>query len=131
MILSALFGIILASDKKKCMKVFAQFYEFNEKLLLNLSYGKMKVGEVAAQYEYVRSELEGKSVLKGEKEEFLRNYIENIGSTDAHSQLGYLNERKEELKKFKTESEEDYKKYGSLYFKIALMVGILIAVLLI
>ena len=131
MILSALFGIILAADKKKKMKIFAQFYEFNEKLLLNLKYGKSKVGEVASQYEYVQAAFNGNLAIKDERENFLKSYVSNIGSTDVYSQVDYLNERKETLKKYKDESESDYKKYGSLYFKIALMVGILLAVLLI
>jgi len=125
-ILSALLGILLTADKKKNMKVFAQFYEFNEKLLLNLKYGRIKVNEVAAQYEYVQTALNGQAVLKGEEEQFIKNYISGIGST-----VDYLNERKQILKKYKEESEVAYKKYGSLYFKIALMVGILVAVLLV
>ena len=129
-ILSALLGIILTADKKKTMKVFAQFYEFNEKLLLNLKYGRIKVGEIASEYEYVQSVLQGKSLLKGEENEFLQSYISNIGATDAYSQVDYLNERKQSLKKYKDDSEAAYKKYGSLYFKIALMIGILVAVLL-
>lgn len=131
MILSALFGVILTADKKKNMKVFAQFYEFNEKLLLNLKYGKIKVREIASQYEYVQAVFDGNEVLNGEKDEFLKNYVGNIGTTDGYSQVDYLNERKEQLRKYKEESECEYKKYGSLYFKIALMLGILVAVLLI
>lgn len=131
MILSALFGVILSAEKKKAMKVFAQFYEFNEKLLLNMKFGKDKIGEIASPYEYVTASLGGKSVLKGERQDFITNYISNLGSTDALSQVDYLNERKETLKKYKLESEADYKKYGSLYLKIALMIGILVAVLLV
>ena len=131
MILSALFGVILTAEKKKRMKVLTQFYEFNENLLLNIKYGKTKVKEIASQYEYVLSAMDGNSVLKGETDEFLQGYLQSIGTTDVASQIDYLNERKEQLKKYKEESELDYKKYGSLYFKICLMVGILIAVLLI
>ncbi len=130
MILSALLGIILTNDKKKSMKVFAQFYEFNEKLLLNLKYGRNKVKEIAAEYEYVQTVLDGKSVLKGEDDDFLQNYISNIGCTDAYSQVDYLNERKQLLKKYKEDSENAYKKHGALYIKIAIMIGILVAVLL-
>lgn len=112
------------------MKVFAQFYEFNEKLLLNLKYGRNKVKEIAGEYEYVQTVLDGKSVLKGEDDDFLQNYISNIGCTDAYSQVDYLNERKQLLKKYKEDSESAYKKYGALYIKIAIMIGILVAVLL-
>lgn len=129
-ILAAALGKILAADKKKRMKVFCEFYEFNEKLLLNLKYGKDKVGDVAKDFEYVKCALEGKKVLKDEDEQFIENYISNVGCSDAASQVDYLNERKVALKKYKDESSEHYKKYGSLYLKIALMVGVLIAVLL-
>ena len=62
--------------------------------------------------------------------EFLKNYASNLGSTDASSQIDYLNERKAYIKKHKDESFADYKKYSSLYVKIFLMLGVLIAVLL-
>lgn len=74
--------------------------------------------------------LAGKPVLKGADGEFLKNYASNLGSTDASSQIDYLNERKAYIKKHKDESFADYKKYSSLYVKIFLMLGVLIAVLL-
>lgn len=120
----------MTAEKRKSMKVFAQFYEFNEKLLMNIKYGRIKVSEIVGEFEYVQAAMEGKLHLNGEEGEFLNNYLANIGLTDARSQVDYLNERKELLKKYKDSSEELYKKQGSLYFKIALMVGILVAVLL-
>jgi stage III sporulation protein AB len=74
--------------------------------------------------------LKNASVLEGSDGEFLRDYFAVIGKTEAKSQIDYLNERKQVLKKYKDESEQEYKKYSSLYLKISLMVGILIAVLL-
>lgn len=120
----------VSAEKKREMKIFAQFYDFNEKLILNLRYGKEKVGKVAEEFECVNKLMHGEEVVKGEEGDFLKNYLQGIGGSDALTQVEYLNEKKQTLRKFKEISEEKYKKYGSLYFKLSLMVGILIAVLL-
>jgi stage III sporulation protein AB len=112
------------------MIIFCQLYEFNEQLLLNLKYDKNKISQVAAKYKYVEELLDGKQLLSGEDEQFIQNYVAHLGKTDAQSQIDYLNQRQEELKKYKSESADEYKKYSSLYLKVSLMTGILIAVLL-
>ncbi len=120
----------LSEEKKREMKIFAQFYEFNEKLIVNMKYGREKFESVAEGFEYVKRCLAGYCVVCGERGEFLKEYLEGIGSTDALTQLDYLNDRKVTLAKLRQESEEAFKKYGALYFKLCLMAGILVAVLL-
>lgn len=120
----------ISAEKKRQMKVFAQFYEFNEQLLVNMKYGREKVNKIASGYDYVLKVMNGDSVLKGEDGEFLSGYVSGIGETDAVSQVDYLNEKKAALLNYKNKSEENYKKYGSLYFKLSIMAGLLIAVLL-
>lgn len=123
-------GIAAATEKKRRAKIFAEFYEFNEKLLLNLKYGREKVSKVVEEFESVRKVMDGNEVLKGEDGKFLKNYVSGIGETDAVTQVEYLNERKLALSEYKQKSQEDYKKHGSLYVKLALMAGLLVAVLL-
>ncbi len=120
----------LSNEKKRQMKIMAQFYEFNEKLILNMRYGKEKISAVAEEFDYVKRSLNGAKPIKGEEGKFIADYIDNLGKTDPYSQIEYLSERRETLKKYKQQSEENYKRYGSLYFKLCLMGGILIAVLL-
>lgn len=129
-LLSGALGIAAATEKKRRAKIFSEFYEFNEKLLLNLKYGREKVSKVAEEFESVRKVMDGNEVLKGEDGEFLKKYVSGIGETDAVTQVEYLNERKLALNEFKQKSQENYKKYGSLYVKLALMAGLLVAVLL-
>lgn len=128
--LTTLAGYLLSIDKRKKAAVFAELYEFNEQLLLNLKYGKQRIETVSKPYKYVDDIIAGKQILSGEDGEFLKNYVKNLGGTDAISQIDYLNERKNTLKKMAEESAQNYKRYSSLYIKIALMLGILIAVLL-
>lgn len=123
-------GMSVSAEKKREMKAFAQFYDFNEKLILNLRYGKDKFGKIAEEFDCVKKVMRGEEVIKGDDGIFLKSYLDGIGESDALTQIEYLNEKKQTLQKFKQISEEKYKKYGSLYFKLSLMAGILIAVLL-
>lgn len=130
MILSAALGIALSNEKKREMKIYAQFYEFNERLILNLRYGRNKLSDVAEEFDYVKRTMNGEELIKGREGAFLKDYLAHVGETDAVTQIEYLNEKKQTLAKYKQNGEENYKKYGSLYFKLCLLGGILIAVLL-
>lgn len=123
-------GVLLSADKKKRAAVFAELYEFNERMLINLKFGKQRISQIAADFKYMPDILAGKSLLGGDDGQFISQYIKNIGVSDSSSQIDYLNERKQAIKKRMEESGENYKKYSSLYLKMALMIGILIAVLL-
>lgn len=123
-------GVLLSADKKKRAAVFAELYEFNERMLINLKFGKQRISQIAADFKYMPDILAGKSILGGDDGQFISQYIKNIGVSDSSSQIDYLNERKQAIKKRMDESGENYKKYSSLYIKMALMIGILIAVLL-
>ncbi len=123
-------GIFLSASKKKRMQVFAELYEFNEQLLINLKYGRNPVSKVAEPFKFVPSVIKGEKVLNGKDGEVLSEYIVNLGKSDAVSQVDYLNGRKAQLEKLKNESFNDYKRYSSLYVKIFFMIGVLMAVLL-
>ena len=112
------------------MQVFAELYEFNEQLILTLKFSRASIEKIAASFKFVPDILKGESPLSGNDAEFLKDYTDNLGKTDALSQVDYLSERKTLLKKYKEESFTDYKKYNSLYVKIFFLIGVLIAVLL-
>lgn len=112
------------------MQVFAELYEFNEQLILNLKFSKCSINKIASPFKYVESILNGSINLSGTDGEFIKDYTENLGMTDALSQVDYLSERKTLLKKYKEESFTDYKKFSSLYVKIFFLIGVTIAVLL-
>ena len=123
-------GPILSANKKKRMQVFSELYEFNEQLILTLKFTMATMQKIAEPFKYVPQILDGKEVLSGDDGQFLRDYINNLGKTDALSQVDYLIERKTLLKKYKDDSFDDYKKYSSLYVKIFFLIGVMVAVLL-
>lgn len=128
--LTTAIGVFVSAGKKRRMQIFAELYEFNEQLLLNLKYAQNPIDKVAAPFKFVPDIIGGKSLLDGSDGEVLRDYAENLGKTDALSQIDYLNERKAVLTKYRDESQTDYKKYSSLYIKIFFLAGVLMAVLL-
>lgn len=99
-------------------------------MLINLKFGRSRISAIAADFKFMPDIMNGKSVLKGSDGQFIREYVKSIGVSDSASQIDYLNERKSHIRKLMEDSRENYKRYSSLYIKIALMIGVLIAVLL-
>ena len=130
MVLITLIGVFLSANKKKKMQIFAELYEFNEQLILTLKFTRASMEKIAQPFKYVPDIISGKELLSGDDGQFLKDYIQNLGKTDALSQVDYLNERKLLLKKYKDDSFTDYKKYSSLYLKIFFLIGVMVAVLL-
>ena len=130
MVLTTAIGPFLSASKKKRMQIFAELYEFNEQLILTLKFTRASMERIAEPFKFVPDILDGKELISGDEGQFLKDYIQNLGKTDALSQVDYLNERKVLLKKYKEESFADYKRYSSLYLKIFFLIGVMIAVLL-
>lgn len=112
------------------MQIFAELYEFNEQLLLNLKFSRQTLDKIAQNFKFVPEILQGKILLDGRDGEVIGEYVFNLGKSDAMSQIDYLNERKAILAKCRDESAENFKKYSSLYIKIFFLLGVLMAVLL-
>lgn len=129
-VLTTSIGTFLSANKKKRMQIFSELYEFNEQLILTLKFSRASMEKIAEPFKFVPYILEGKELITGDEGQFLKDYIQNLGKTDALSQVDYLNERKQILKKYKDESYADYKKYSSLYVKIFFLIGVMVAVLL-
>ena len=130
MVLTTLIGTFLSANKKKRMQIFSELYEFNEQLLLTLKFTRSSIDKIAEPFKFIPEILEGKVLISGDEGQFLKDYVQNLGKTDALSQVDYLNERKLLLKKYKDDSFADYKKYSSLYVKIFFLIGVMVAVLL-
>ena len=129
-VLTTSIGPLLSANKKRRMQIFSELYEFNEQLILTLKFTRSSIDKIAQQFKYMPEILEGKDLIAGDDGQFLRDYVQNLGKTDALSQVDYLNERKSLIKKYKDDSYSDYKKYSSLYVKIFFLIGVMVAVLL-
>ena len=129
-VLTRFAGVLISAEKKKRAAVYSELYEYNELLLLNLKFGREDMKSLCGGFKYMGEVLAGKPVLKGADGEFLKNYASNLGSTDASSQIDYLNERKAYIKTHKDGRFSGYKKNSSLYVQIFLLLCVLFAVFL-
>lgn len=123
-------GVFFSAGKKKKMQVFSELCEFNDRLIMNLKFDKNPLDKVAQSYKYIPVALNGGKVLDGKDGEVISDYFVNLGKSDAMSQIDYLNGKKAQLAKYRDESENNYKRYSSLYVKIFFMIGVLMAVLM-
>ena len=69
--------------------------------------------------------------LSIEDKQTLFLFFKSLGRYDAESQIKELENYKMKFNDLKTNAEADNKKYGGLYIKLGLMIGLLIAILLI
>lgn len=128
--LTTYIGVFLSAKKKRRSLLFSELYEFNERLLLNFKFGKKPLDKVAEGFRIIPLLLKGEYAADGADGIFLNEYLKNLGSSDALSQIDYLNAKSAQLARYRDESAEEYKKYSSLYIKIFFMIGVLAAVLL-
>ncbi|MDE5667839.1 MAG: stage III sporulation protein AB [Clostridia bacterium] len=128
--LTTALGVFLSANKKKRMQVFSELCEFNVRLIMNLKFSKNPLDKVAADFKHIPTALKGGKVLDGKDGEIISDYFLNLGKSDATSQIDYLNGKKEQLQRYRDESQTKYKKYSSLYIKIFFMVGVLMAILM-
>ncbi len=82
------------------MQVFAELYEFNEQLIMTLKFSRASIEKIASPFKFVSHILNGKCPLSGTDAEFVKDYTDNLGKTDALSQVDYLTEKKTLLKKY-------------------------------
>lgn len=128
--LTTALGVLAAASKKKRAQVFDELFQFNDKLILNLKFSRLPLQKIAEGFTYIPNLLNGENPLEGKDGEVVDDYLSSLGTTDAVSQVEFLNSRRNMLETMRSESAETYKKYSSLYLKIFFLVGVLIAVLL-
>ena len=136
---AALVGLWVKRKLFRKAAFYADYYEYlvfaNEKI----SYERMPIGELNARF-FEKKKGEFISFLKGEKTEppikeseisEITRYLAGIGMTDADTQIASLNAKCAELKRFNEKEGVKYRKDGSLYFKLSVLVGIAAFVLLV
>ena len=147
-------GFVFAKKYRKRKLFFAQFKEFNERFLSEVSYYRRPIGEFASKYSYKGEfqnflqnffeeidelsqsnqrdiTFDGCDFLTSEDKNLIEDYFKMLGKGDSVSQKTYFSAVKERIIKFCTEAENEYKRYGDLYVKLGFLCGLLILILII
>ena len=128
--------------KKKAIRkavFYEEYYEYLQYVSEKISYERMPIGELNANYfkkknglfaAYLRGEMSA-CPLREEEINEVKAYLDTIGTTDADTQIASLGAKCAELKRFTETSCVKYRKDGALQFKLAVLVGIALFILLV
>ena len=147
-------GYLFARKYRQRKLFFAQFSEFNDRYISEISYSRRPIKTFISAYAYkgefdtflrkyfevlesgqtrmhgfdFKTEL---SFLKQEERQIVLDYFIMLGKGDSVSQKGYFSTIKERLHSLASLTENEHKKYGNLYVKIGFLCGLFILILII
>ena len=151
---TTLCGYLLSKKYRRRRLFYAQFREFNDRYLNEMSYYRRPLAEFFSKYsykgefdfllnDYLSSIKKGQTsfeklldcsdfnFLKKEELPFVCDYFSMLGKGDSSSQKTYFGSVKENLKKLETDATQTCKKYGDLYIKLGFLCGLFILILII
>ncbi len=146
-------GYLFSAKYRRRKQFFAQFFEFNERFINEISYYRRPLKECISHYAY-KGEfsqlldtffwvIENKetialfedksefSFLKQDEQRSIEDYFRMLGKGDSASQKIYFGARKEELQKWQSEAVITCKKYANLYIKLGFLFGLFLLILFI
>ena len=149
-------GYFLSKKYRRRKEFFLQWLQFNERFLTEIAYYKRPLLKFLSAYTY-KGEfsifLEGfQQTLTGEgdggrrvlligKDElpfltadeltFLVDYFQMLGRGNSDAQKLYFNTAKMQIESWKEKSVEESKKYGDLYLKLGVLLGIAILIIIV
>lgn len=135
------YNLSLKYTKRKIF--YGNFFNFNEKLLREVSFLQTTIVSLLNDIDintdfydslkhYVNTKefkFDKQYLLEEEKNE-LNRYFKTIGTSDKNGQIEYLNSMDITLKNKRIQSEENEKKYRTLYIKMGFLIGLIILIIL-
>lgn len=149
-------GYVLSKKYRQRKSFYAQFYQFNERFLSEITYYRRPIKEFIEKYayreefaelldEYVQTLGQGNknpserdfsglpafSFLSKDETDFVNDYFLMVGKGDSASQKGYFGSAKSVLNERKDVTQAEAKRYGDLYIKLSFLLGLAILVVII
>lgn len=118
---------------------YESYYRYLQYARDKISYERMPIGEINTSYCKGKKDefcdyLQGKTVAlplsEGEIDE-VRRYLSAIGTSDADTELATLGGKCSEMKRFTEENCVKYRKDGTLYFKLAVLLGVVAFIIIV
>ena len=135
----ALVGVWVKRRFMKRATFYEDYYHYLGFALEKISYERMPIKEIKASFskgeksEFCRLLLGEESappILEKEISE-VKTYLSEIGTTDADTQIASLNGKCAEMKRFCDQQCVKYRKDGSLYFKLCVLLGVVAFILIV
>lgn len=134
------FGIAIGRSYGKKEKFFSEVLMFLNILSNNIKFNKNKLNKIIAEnIDGLKTEFKG--VLGGSREDisFLTKYeneklfefLNSIGNFDVDGEINNIESYKQIFNNFHSESLQNNKKYGALYSKLGIMLGLVVVIIFI
>jgi len=137
-------GYFLSEKYRRRKNFMAQLSSFNERFLSELNYSRRPLKEFFGEYSYKGDFLRilndyssggiksgNLSFLTADETNYVAAYFGMLGKGDAITQSGYFSAQKPLISEYKTHSEDEAKKYCSLYIKIGFLAGLAVVIIII
>lgn len=134
------------------LKLFTSLINFTEKLDTDINFGKSKLLKIIEDFKCnskdLKKILEGYTVclnevrpctetvfkevkiLKDDEKHIILNFFSELGKLDVYNQTKQIENSKMKFKEILNLCTEEKKKYGNLYLKLGIILGLLIALIL-
>jgi len=135
-------GYLIAGKYRARKKFYVQFNAFNERYLNELTYARKPLSAFLKEYEYTgdfgkivesaeqRVSASKPNYLTKEEKTACEDYFLMLGKGDSVSQKNFFTAQKPMLEQKKAESTEQAKSRSGLYFKLGLLAGLAIVILI-
>lgn len=140
-IFCTIIGKILSEKYIKRKNFYCDFYNFNQKMKSEISFKQSSIKSIIEKLNnqtfkaYLNQTVIlgdddlSVSFLNNEENDFLKEYVNNIGIFDKDSQLLYLNSVDSQIKTLYKNSFDEEKKYRKLYVKLGFLFGLIFLVI--
>lgn len=151
--LGSFLGYLFGKKYRKRKQFFAQFCQFNDCFLAEITYARRPLsqfltsasyrGEFALLIDDYMQNLEQASAfvellqkdseysfLKSEDKGWIADYFYMLGRGDSQSQKSYFQSQKERIESSRTAAEKEDKRYADLYIKLGFLCGLFILILI-
>ena len=141
-IISTFLGYYFAEKYILRKKFYNDFYYFNKNLYNQISFNKKTIIDIIQEKKensYFNNVLKSYFIEKNfllnkhftvDENEFVLEYLSNIGASDYNTQKKYITEIEGLIKEKKQLSEVEEKKYKKVYIKLGFTIGVIIFIIL-
>lgn len=136
------FSIYLSQKYKKRKVFFSDFNNFNDKLKNEVNFSNNTIKRLSKNLNNsefnncLYNKIYDKDIdiniafLTLDEQKFVTQYFNDVGTSDKLGQISMLESVSEYLKKKTLETQDEEKKYKTLYLKLGIMIGLLFFILL-
>ena len=136
---AALIGLWVKRRFIRKAAFYESYYRFLQYAWDKISYERMPIGEIKSSYchgksdefcEYLQGESAAPPLSEGEMASIAK-YLSSIGTSDADTEIALLSGKCSELKRFTEENCAKLRKDGTLYFKLAVLLGVVAFIIIV